>query len=109
VIPIFRKPARLEVFDVTSGQDLGGADSCLDADDVFVDARRRRVYVICGEGFVDTFDAYDTGFVRMARVPTAAGSRTGLFLTEPDRVIVAIRAQGGADAELWILQPSPGA
>jgi YVTN family beta-propeller protein len=107
VIPIFRKPARLEIFDATSGRDLGGVEACGDADDVFVDSRRKRVYVICGEGYVDTVDTYETGLQRMARVPTSAGSRTGLFLAELDRVIVAIRAQGSGDAELWVLQPSP--
>src|SRR5690349_16866064 len=38
VIPVFRKPARLEIFDATSGQNLGGSDACGDADDVFVDS-----------------------------------------------------------------------
>lgn len=105
VISVFRRPARLQAYALDSGRALGGSDTCSDSDDVFVDAGRRQAHVICGEGYVDTFDTSDNDFARIGRFTTSAGSRTGLFVPEVDRLIVAIRANGDESAALWLLQP----
>jgi hypothetical protein len=57
-------------------------ETCGDADDVFVDTRHHRVYVSCGEGVVDVLEQTDTGYRRLARVPTVSGARTSLFDAE---------------------------
>jgi hypothetical protein len=106
VIAVFRNPARMEAFDMTTGKRLGGVDSCADADDVFVDRKRQRVYVICGQGVVDTYTATNASFTRVGRIETASGSRTGLFLNEMDRLAVAIRAAHGNFASIWLLRPA---
>jgi len=36
---------------------LRAPDICGDADDLFVDAKRQRVYISCGEGFLDVLDS----------------------------------------------------
>ena len=82
------------------------ADTCGDVDDLFIDARRQRIYVICGEGFVDVFDARDK-LPRLGRVPTVEGARTGLFVPDLDRLYVAVRARGREPAALWVFQPGP--
>src|SRR4030095_4520168 len=48
VTTILRRPAALERFQVLTGRMLAGTDVCADSDDVFVDAVRRWLYVICG-------------------------------------------------------------
>ena len=53
----FRKPARLVVFDVAAGKPSSILPICGDADDVFFDSKRRRVYVSCGDGQVDALNA----------------------------------------------------
>jgi YVTN family beta-propeller protein len=106
VIAVFRSPARMEAFDMSTGRRLGGVDSCADADDVFVDGKRQRVYVICGQGVVDTYVAANAGFVRVGRIETASGARTGLMLAEMDLLAVAIRAAHGNSAEIWLLRPN---
>jgi hypothetical protein len=68
-------------------------ETCGDADDVFVDAKRRRVYVSCGEGVVDVFEQREAGYGRLAEVPTVSGARTSLFVPELDRLHVAVRAR----------------
>jgi hypothetical protein len=83
-----------------------GSEVCGDSDDAFFDARRRRVYIICGEGFVDSLDARDEPFSRIGRLKTSSGSRTGLFVPELDRLLVAIRARGVEPAAVWILRPA---
>jgi YVTN family beta-propeller protein len=107
VISIFRHPARLEAFDERSGRNLGGIDVCGDSDDVFVDSKRQRLYVVCGEGSVDVFASSGEAYTRIGRLTTSAGSRTGLFVPELDRLLIAIRASGKEAAAIWILRPDP--
>jgi hypothetical protein len=106
VLAAFRQPPRLEAFSMSDGTRAAGIDTCGDADDVFLDAGRRRVYVICGAG---TIDAYDAGkdFRHLGRVETGSGTRTGWFAPDIDRLLVAVRASHGAPAEVWVLRPSP--
>lgn len=105
VISVFRHPAHLQAFDMGKGQMASGSEVCGDSDDVFFDTQRHRVYVICGEGFVDSLDATGDSLTRMGRLKTSSGSRTGLFVPELDRLLVAIRASGGEPAAVWILRP----
>jgi YVTN family beta-propeller protein len=105
VISVFREPARLEAFDMKTGARLGGADACSDADDVFVDAKRDRVYVICGQGSVDTYTRGDKGYARVGRIETSGGTRTGLFVPDLDRLFVAMRATRAKPASVRVLRP----
>jgi DNA-binding beta-propeller fold protein YncE len=110
LLAVFRRPARLEAFDLTNGTPLGGVDACGDADDLFVDPNRNYVYVICGEGTVDTYAFADKAFKRSAQLEIPRGSRTGFFLPDNDRLVVAIRASNQEAAAVWILRPaSPSA
>jgi hypothetical protein len=72
---------------------ISNLETCGDADDVFFDAARNRIYVSCGQGAVDVFDLSRTEPVRLARVDTSSGARTALFVPELDRLFVA--AHGG--------------
>ena len=64
-----------------------------------------RLYVIGGEGFVDVFQQNGTDHLtRAARVPTAAGARTGLFVAEQDRLYVAVPHRGGQRAEIRVYE-----
>jgi DNA-binding beta-propeller fold protein YncE len=107
VLAVFRRPARLERFDSHTGRKLDGTDVCGDSDDVFFDESRRRVYVICGQGAVETFDVRNAGFTHAGRLETPAGSRTGLLVRELDHLVVAVRATPDDPAALWILRPEP--
>jgi YVTN family beta-propeller protein len=105
VIAIFRHPARLESFELRTGQKLHGSGVCGDSDDVFVDSKRQRVYVICGEGFVDILDSSGEAYSSIGRFRSSEGSRTGLFVSELDRLLLAIRASGPESAAIWVLRP----
>src|SRR4051794_754692 len=76
VLVVFRTPARLGVFGMTDGRVLGNLETCGDADDVFVDAKRHRVYVTCGAGSLDVFEPEANSYRRIARIPTVEGART---------------------------------
>jgi YVTN family beta-propeller protein len=107
VLVIFRAPAELGVFSMTGAKLIATAESCGDADDLFVDARRGRVYVSCGEGFLDVFEAKGTTYRRTARIPTVSGARTSLFVPELDRLLVAVRASSVEPAAIWVFRPMP--
>jgi DNA-binding beta-propeller fold protein YncE len=103
----YRKPAELVVFDTRSGDVTTRVSTCGDADDVFLDAARQRVYVSCGDGFLDVLQARDGSLERLARLPTVSGARTSLFVPELDRLFLAVRARGSEPAALWVYRPAP--
>ena len=77
-----------------------------DTDDLFYDAKRDRVYVVGGEGFVDVFEAGASGkYDRLAHMPTRTGARTGLWSSDLDRLFVAWPARDGKDAEIHAYAP----
>ena len=105
VLAVFRTPAKLGVFDKRDGSIVRMVDTCGDADDVFVDAKRHRLYVSCGAGVIDIFDA--RSYERVSRIPTVSGARTSLFVPELDRLFLAVRAGGGNPAAIWVFGPAP--
>ena len=107
VMIAFRNPARLVVFGTGTGKREASLETCRDADDVFVDPRRRRVYVSCGEGVIDVFARSTAGYERIARIPTIAGARTSLFVPGTDRLYLAVRATAAEPAAIWVFQPQP--
>jgi len=106
VLVLFRRPAKLGAFAIRDGARLGLVDSCGDADDIFIDARRDRVYVSCGEGFLETFEVRGIGHVNIGRAATSAGARTALWIPEIDRLALAVRATEDEPAAVWIFRPS---
>ena len=103
----FRDPARLMVYGTEAGKLETRRDTCSDADDIFVDARRQRVYVSCGEGRIDVFTRAGSGYEHIAGIPTIKGARTSLFVPATDRLYLAVRATGTEPAAIWVFRPSP--
>jgi hypothetical protein len=106
-LAVFRNPPRIGVFHVPDGKLLTGAATCGDADDLFIDAKRSRVYVSCGEGFLDILSLHDETIESLTRIPTVAGARTALFVPELDRLFIAVRAAGREPAAIWVFRPAP--
>jgi DNA-binding beta-propeller fold protein YncE len=106
VVVAYRIPPKLSVRAMRDGVTIADRDTCGDVDDVFVDAMRQRVYVTCGEGFIDVFNARGD-YTHLGRIATRRGARTSLFIPTVDRLAVAVRANGNSAAELWIYRPLP--
>jgi DNA-binding beta-propeller fold protein YncE len=107
ILLAFRNPPELAVFASADGKSIANAETCGDVDDLFVDVKRSRVYVSCGAGYVDVFETDGANYRRTARIPTAAGARTSLFVPELDRLLVAVRAGLAGPAAIWMFKPSP--
>jgi DNA-binding beta-propeller fold protein YncE len=101
----FRGPARLALLNAADGTVIASVETCGDADDVFFDERRGRVYVSCGAGAVDVFGLHDLRHI--AQVKTHRGARTALFVPALDRLFVASPSSGPGDvARILVFRPS---
>jgi len=102
-----RTPPRLLVFDTVSGGRLATTECVGDADDIFYDIKRNRVYVVGGEGFVDVFDGSAAApYPRLARIRTSPGARTGLFVPKRGLLYVAAPAREDREAKVLVYQVS---
>jgi YVTN family beta-propeller protein len=102
VFVVFRDPAKFVALAKDTGAVVAETDVCGDVDDLFLDAKRQRVYISCGQGFIDVLDARDAAFPRLARIPTVTGARTSLFVADADRLFLAVRAQAGQAPAIWV-------
>jgi DNA-binding beta-propeller fold protein YncE len=98
-----RSPAALLVYDIDSGKIVAKLSIGGDTDDLFFDAERKRLYVICGEGRIDVIRQEAPDRYRLeGSVDTAPRARTGLFVPEESRLYVAAPAGGGSPARLLV-------
>jgi hypothetical protein len=98
-----RKPARLLVFDTSSGKNVASPEVVADTDDLFYDAARGRVYVIGGEGFIDVLQQKDADhYDRIARYATPPGTRTGLFVPDWGKLFAAVPHRGQQGSEILV-------
>jgi DNA-binding beta-propeller fold protein YncE len=96
-----RNPAKLVVLNTDSGDTVTTLDISGDADDVFYDAKRHRLYAICGAGYVEIIEQADPNtYKSAAKVPTATGARTGLFVPERDALFIAVPHRDTQTAEI---------
>lgn len=104
---VARSPASLIVVDTASGKVITTLRTIGDADDIFFDEKRKRLYIIGGEGGIAVIDQKDPDhYEERTRVPTVAGARTGLYSPELDRLYVAVRRHGNDPAEIRIYAPN---
>jgi len=98
-----RQPAALLVHDTGTGKRVADLSICGDADDLFFDAERKRIYVICGQGVIQVVQQRDPDrYQSVAQVPSAPGARTGLFVAARKTLYVAIPARGPSPAEIRV-------
>jgi len=97
-----RRPAALVILDSDSGKDIAAPAIGGDTDDVFYDAARRRIYLSCGEGFIDNIGVGDYKLIE--KIPTAAGTRTSLFVPELNRLYLAVPHRGNQPAEVRVYE-----
>lgn len=90
-----RQPARILVLDTGSGKAIKEMECAGDTDDVFYDAKNKRVYVSGGEGFISAFAQLDADkYQPIAKIPTAPGARTSLFVPALGRLYLAVPHRG---------------
>jgi hypothetical protein len=98
-----RLPSRLVVLNTESGEVVAKIDISGDPDDVFYDSKRHRIYAICGAGKIDIIEQANANtYKASAKIDTANGARTGLFVPERDALFVAVPQRGSQKAEIRV-------
>lgn len=98
-----RFPAQLVGLNTQSGKIRFKIPVDGDADDIFIDNRRHRIYVSCGAGYLDVLERNDSGAYQVIKqIPTATGARTSLFVPEMHRLFLAVPRHGRQQAAIWI-------
>jgi YVTN family beta-propeller protein len=98
-----RSPAKLLVLDTGSGNVVAALDCVGDADDVFYDPSRHRVYVSGGGGRIDVFERTGADhFQLISQTPTATGARTSFLVASPGALYLAVPHLLFREAELRV-------
>jgi hypothetical protein len=108
VASVFRSPSRLVLLERGAGRVIANTPTCGDADDVFFDMRRQRIYVSCGSGEIAIFQRRGETLDPLSSVKTSLGARTSMFLLEADRLYVAERGNVlRSNAAITVCRPEP--
>ena len=103
-----RRPAHVAALDTNSGKIVAQFDCVGDTDDLFYDAALRRLYVSGGEGFLSVFQERDPDhYMQLAKIATAAGARTSLFVPNLGRFYLAVPHRGAQAAEVRVYETQP--
>ncbi len=102
---VCRNPAQMVVLDMSSGKVVTTIPIVGDSDDVFYDAKRKRIYATGGEGAISVFQQQDADhYTEIAKIATIKGARTGFFSPDLGKLFVAARREGSRNAEVRIYE-----
>jgi DNA-binding beta-propeller fold protein YncE len=99
-----RKEPMVIVMDSETGKEITSVPVPKDIDDLFFDAKRKRLYAACGEGFLAIIrqmgaDHYEP----FEKITTAKMARTCLFDPESSRLFLAVPNFSGMEGpEIWV-------
>jgi len=101
---VTRTPPLVVVLNTDSGKEVARVRVKAASDDAYFDAARKRIYVICGEGYISVIQQSDPDhYALIENIPTIAGARTGGLLGANLYVAVPSGASGATDpAQLWV-------
>jgi hypothetical protein len=104
-----RMKPRLIVLDLDTGKEVARVPIPDGADDMFFDAKAKRIYVSCGVGFVAVIRQVDADrYESVADVPTIKGAKTSCYDPDAHRLYLAVPRQKGKEGpEIWTYQANP--
>jgi hypothetical protein len=103
---ITRAPPLVVVLNTDTGKEVARVRVKAASDDAYFDSARKRIYVICGEGYISVIQQNDPDhYALIENIPTITGARTGGLLGANLYVGVPSGATGATDpAQLWVYQ-----
>jgi hypothetical protein len=101
---IARDPGRFIAIDTATGAGIANFAAPQRVDAEIFDTDNRRVYATGGEGFIGVYAEDESGQIRaLERVPTIAGAKTAILVSELHRLYVAVSPGEGktGGAIIW--------
>jgi DNA-binding beta-propeller fold protein YncE len=101
-----RKKPMVVVIDSENGKEITGVDIPGEIDDLFFDAKTKRLYASCGDGAIAVLrqvdpDKYET----VETIKTVKGARTSYLDAAGGRLFLAVPRQTGKEGpEVWVYQ-----
>ena len=107
------EPPRLVVLDTNNGHVIAQLPCVQDADDVYYDPGRKRIYIPGGEGYISVFQQTDADhYALLASVSSTLGARTAGYFGKGrkgfDRFFLGVPARADHGAEIWIYTVQDG-
>jgi DNA-binding beta-propeller fold protein YncE len=91
-----RKEPMVVVMDSETGKEIAGVPIPDGVDDMFFDAKRKRLYASCSDGFVAVIRQLDADrYEIVEKVPAAKQAKTSLYDAGTGRLFVAVPRQEG--------------
>ncbi len=103
-----RKPMII-VLDTETGKEVTSVPIPGDTDDLFFDAKRKRIYASCGAGSIAVIRQIDADhYATQAQIPTIKLARTSLFDPETGHFYQVVpRHDDRPGPEIWVYQARP--
>jgi DNA-binding beta-propeller fold protein YncE len=97
------------VLDSESGREVTSVATPADIDDLFHDAKNKRLYVSCGEGFLTVIRQRDADrYEVLEKIPTAKLARTCFFDPAEGRLYLLVPRQEGQEGPtVRVYEPRP--
>jgi hypothetical protein len=89
-----RKAPMVVIMDAESGKEVSKVAIPSDSDDVSYDAKRKRIYASCGEGYLAVIRQLDADrYELQEKIATVKDARTSFFDSESGRLYLAVPRQ----------------
>jgi DNA-binding beta-propeller fold protein YncE len=97
------RDGKLTVMDSDTGKVLQTLPIATGVDDIVYDPGSKRIYVACGEGFVNVFVQTDADHYKaIGKIATGPLGKTGKLVPELNRYFVAVPPHGNTSAEVMV-------
>jgi DNA-binding beta-propeller fold protein YncE len=93
-----RKEPMVVVMDTETGKEVATVPIAEDNDDLFFDAKTKRLYASCGDGALVVMEQQDADKYKvLEKIDTVKGARTCLYVPETKRLYLAVPRQEGKE------------
>jgi DNA-binding beta-propeller fold protein YncE len=100
-----RQPPEVLVYNTESTKRVTSFSTVGDTDDLFYDNKNKRLYVSGGEGFLAAYQQHaQDSYTELAKISTAPGARTSLFVPALSRLYLAVPHRGTQSAEIRVYE-----
>lgn len=100
------EPGKFVIYSTETGKSVQSINIGKDADGIYYDAKRKQIYVSCGEGNIAIIEQKDSDHYNMVQtIATVQGAGTSLFSPQLDKYILAVPQSSNQTAEIRVYQP----